>query len=95
MLSPMLVVLVMQNPSKAIIADTMKLKGNSSYGKTITNKERHRQVKYCDDEEVPSLINSPFFRELNTIDDETYEVQSSKNKIKLDLPLQVGFFVYQ
>ena len=83
------------DPSKAIIADTMKLVGNSSYGKTITNKERHRQVKFCDDDEVPNLINSPFFRELNPIDDDTYEVQSSKKKIKLDLPLQVGFFVYQ
>ena len=41
------------------------------------------------------MINSPFFRELNPIDDDTYEVQSSKKKIKLDLPLQVGFFVYQ
>ena len=40
--------------SKAIIADTMKLVGNSSYGKTITNKERHWQVKFCDDDEVPS-----------------------------------------
>ena len=39
------------DPSKAIIAGTMKLKGNSSYGKTITNKERHRQAKYCDDED--------------------------------------------
>ena len=47
------------DPSKAIIADTMKLVGNSSYGKTITNKERHRQVKFCDDDEVPNLINSP------------------------------------
>ena len=83
------------DPSKAIIADTMKLVGNSSYGKTITNKERHRQVKFCDDDEVPNLINSPFFRELSPIDDDTYEVQSSKKKIKLDLPLQVGFFVYQ
>ena len=83
------------DPSKAIIADTMKLVGNSSYGKTITNKERHRQVKFCDDDEVPSLINSPFFRELNAIDDDTYEVESSKKKIKLDLPLQVGFFIYQ
>ena len=83
------------DPSKAIIADTMKLVGNSSYGKTITNKERHRQVKFCDDDEVPNLINSPFFRELNPIDDDTSEVQSSKKKIKLDLPLQVGFFVYQ
>ena len=69
--------------------------GNSSYGKTITNKERHREVKFCDDYVVPELINSPFSRELNTIDDDTYEVQSSKKKIKLDLPLQVGFFVYQ
>ena len=41
------------------------------------------------------MVNSPFFRELNPIDDETYEVQSSKKKIKLDLPLQVGFFVDQ
>ena len=83
------------DPSKAIIAEMMKLVGNSSYGKTITNKERHRQVKFCDEDEVPSLTNSPFFRELNPIDDNTYEVQSSKKKIKLDLPLQVGFFVHQ
>ena len=52
-------------------------------------------MKFCDDDEVPRLINSPFFRELNPIDDNTYEVESSKKKIKLDLPLQVGFFVYQ
>ena len=75
------------DPSKAIIADTMKLVGNSSYGKTITNKEQHRQVKFCDDDEVPNIINSPFFCELNPIDDDTYEVESSKKKIKLDLPL--------
>ena len=83
------------DPSKSIIADTMKLVGNSSYGKTITNKEKHRQVKFCDDNEVSGLINSPFFRQLDIIDDETYKVQSSKKNIKLDLPLQVGFFVYQ
>ncbi len=62
------------DPSKAITADTMKLMGNSSYGKTITNKERHQEVKFCDDGIVPELINSPFFRELNTIDDDMYEV---------------------
>ena len=44
---------------------------------------------------MPNLNNSPFFHELNPIDDDAYEVQSSKKKIKLDLPLQVGFFVYQ
>ena len=29
------------DPEQAIIADTMKLLGNSAYGKTITNKDRH------------------------------------------------------
>ncbi|CAB4019980.1 Zinc finger and SCAN domain-containing 22 [Paramuricea clavata] len=32
---------------------------------------------------------------MNVINDDTYEVESAKKKIKLDLPLQVGFFVYQ
>ena len=79
--------------SKAIIADTMKVVDNSSYGKTITNKDRHRQVKFCDDDEVPNLINSPFFRELNPIDDDTYEVQSRKER--LSWINQFGLFVYQ
>jgi hypothetical protein len=61
----------------------------SSYGKTITNKERHRKVDYCNDDEVSELINSPFYRQMNVIDDDTYEVESAKKKIKLDLPLQV------
>ena len=34
------------NPSKAIIADMMKLLGNSAYGKTVTNVDRHRDTKY-------------------------------------------------
>ena len=41
------------------------------------------------------MINTPFFRQLDPIDEETYEVQSFKKVIKLDLPIQVGFFVYQ
>ena len=33
------------DPDKAIIADTMKLLGNSGYGKTVTNIDKHREVK--------------------------------------------------
>ena len=69
------------DPNKSIIADTMKLLfvflklvGNSSYRKTITNKERHRQVKFCTDGEVSQLTNSPFFRQLDAINADTYEV---------------------
>ena len=37
-------------PNKAILAQTFKLWGNSSYGKTICNKEKHRNIRYCDSE---------------------------------------------
>ena len=33
------------DPDKSIIADTMKLLGNSAYGKTVTNVDRHRDIK--------------------------------------------------
>ncbi len=36
-----------EDPDKAIIDDTMKLLGNSGYEKTVTNVDRHRDVKYC------------------------------------------------
>ncbi len=83
------------DPSKSIIADTMKLMGNSSYGKTITNKYRHRNIKIADSEQASSLVNEPLFRDLNDISEICYEVEMAKAKIKHDLPIQVGFFVYQ
>jgi len=36
------------DPSKKVLADTSKLIGNSCYGKTITNKDRHRDVVYVE-----------------------------------------------
>ena len=77
--------------SKAIIADTIKLVGNSSYVKTITNKERHRQVKFCNDDDVPSLINSPFFRELNPIDDTRTKCKAARKKLNWIYPFKLDF----
>ena len=69
--------------------------GNSSYGKTITDQERHREVQFCEETKASRLINKPFFRQIELIDKNTFEVQSCKKKIKLNLPMQIGFFVYQ
>ncbi len=84
-----------QNPDYAIIADTMKLLGNSGYGKTITNKDKHRQIAYCDDKEAPNKVNEVQFRQLNALDDDLYEVEMAKKVIKYDLPEHIGFFTYQ
>ena len=83
------------DPDKAIIADTMKLLGNSGYGKTVTNIDRHREVKYCTEVGTSSHINNKRFRQLDVVTDDAYDVTSSKACLTYDLPHHIGFFVYQ
>ena len=80
---------------KAVIADTMKLLGNSGYGKTVTNVDRHRDLQYCTEVGTSSLINNKRFRQLDVVTDNAYEVEMSKRVVKYILPLHIGFFVYQ
>jgi hypothetical protein len=56
------------DPNKRILADTCKLMGNSCYGKTITNKDRHRNVEYIDGHSEASETISCFdFESLNQL----------------------------
>ena len=83
------------DPDKSIIADTMKLLGNSAYGKTVTNVDRHRDIKYCTEVGTSLLINNKRFRQLDVVSEDAYEVTSNKARVTYDLPLHIGFFVYQ
>ena len=83
------------DPDKAIIADTMKLLGNSAYGKTVTNVDRHRDIKYSTEVGTSALVNNKRFRQLDVVAEDAYEVTSSKACLTYDLPLHIGFFVYQ
>ena len=64
-----------------LISFFLFLVGNSSYGKTITDQERHREVRFCEETKASRLINKPFFRQIDQIDENTYEVQSCKKTI--------------
>ena len=83
------------DPDKAIIADTMKLLGNSGYGKTVTNIDRHRNVLYCTKARTSSLINNKRFRQLEVVTNNAYEIEMSKGVVTYTLPLHIGLFVYQ
>ena len=39
-----------ENPSSGVVAETMKLSGNSSYGYQIMDRSRHTITKYLNDE---------------------------------------------
>ena len=84
-----------EDPDKAIIADTIKLLGNSGYGKTVTNVDRHRDVKYCTEIGTSALINNKRFRQLDVVTEDAYEIEMNKSVVKYTLPFHIGFFVYQ
>ena len=50
--------------------------GSSSYGKTITDQKRHREVRFCKETEASRIINTPFYRQIEQIDKETYLQES-------------------
>jgi hypothetical protein len=87
-----------RDPSTAIIADTKKVIGNASYGSLIMDKTKHRDIKYVQGENETCLkINDPCFCKLECLDDEDqyYEMEMAKKVIRLDLPIQLGYFILQ
>ena len=52
-------------------------------------------MEYCSDAEASRKVNTHLFRKLENITEDTYEVESCKKTVKLNLTIQVGFFVYQ
>lgn len=86
------------DPSNTILADTRILEGNSAYGSTIMNQKKFQDVKYVRGEGRAMLeINQPQLKKLTPllVKEELYEIEKSKKVIKLNLPIQIGYFILQ
>ena len=83
------------DPNKQILADSFKLIGNSAYGKTLTNLEKHNNVEYVHPDLVETFIKNPLFKKTTPLSSELQEVECGKSKVRWSLPNQIGFFVYQ
>ena len=64
-----------KNPNSSVVAETMKLLANSSYGYQIMDRSRHTATKYLSDEKTHRAINSKLFKRPNHITDQLYEVE--------------------
>ena len=84
-----------ENPNKSVVAETMKLLANSSYGYQIMDRSRHTVTKYLNDKKTHSSINSKMLKRLNHITDQLYEVELVKSEIEHREPIVVGFFILQ
>ena len=83
------------DPAKAVLGELFKLLGNSYYGKTITDMEKHTDLQFERLFGAARAANDWRFRTLQEISGGFYEVQMAKRKIKFNLPELVGFYVYQ
>ena len=86
------------DPSKTILADTRKLEGNASYGSTIMDQEKFQSVKYVQGEgEAMMEANLPQFKKLTSLveEDEYYEIEKDKKCLRMNLPIQIGYFILQ
>ena len=81
---------VNRDKDKALIAEMSKLIGNSSYGRMITNKEKHHDIVYVDESEISTEIIDNHFYDMTELPDGYYEVEKTEKKINLDLPIHIG-----
>ena len=84
-----------KNPDCKILSDLYKLLGNSSYGKTICNKQNFTDTRYMSPEKARRIALHWTVQDVQDITDNTYEVTSLPTVVTYDLPIQIGFMVYQ
>ena len=81
---------------QSIIADTMKLIGNSGFGSMIMDQEKHQKVIYVrGDKDIQMKVNDPHFKKLTEFSEDFCEVEMSKSKQILNLPIQIGYSILQ
>ena len=81
--------------TSSVVAETMKLIGNSSYGYQIMDRSKHSKTQYVVGAEVDKLVNERNFKNLNVLPSSIYEVEMVKSEVNHKEPIIVGFFILQ
>ena len=84
-----------ENPNSSVVAETMKLLANSSYGYQIMDRSQNTVKKYLIDEKTHAVNNSDFFKKLDYVNNSLYQVELPKAQIEHKEPIIFGFFMLQ
>ena len=84
-----------EKPNSTVVAETMKLLANSSYGYQIMDGSRHTVTKYLSDEKIHAAVNSKLFKKPDHVNNSLYGVELAKAQIEHKEPIIVGFFILQ
>ena len=84
-----------ENPNSSVIAETMKLLANSSYGYQFTDRSRHTIRKYPSDKKTHGANNNEMFKRLGYRNGQLYEVELVKSDVEHKEPKNIGIFLLQ
>ena len=84
-----------ENPSSSVVAETMKLLANSSYGYQIMDRSRHTVTKNFTDGKPAAANNSKLSKKLDYVNNWLYEVELATAQIEHKEPIIVGFSILQ
>ena len=79
---------------KKVVANAMKLVGNSAFGRSGMDKSKHKEVKYADEDNIQSFVKKLNFHDMDFLDG-AYEVSMRKRRIKLNNPIHLSIAIYQ
>ena len=84
-----------EDTNSSVVAETMKLLANSSYGYQNMDRRRHTVTMYLSDEKTHATFKSKLFKRLDHMNNSLYEVKLTKAEIEHKEPIIVGFFILQ
>ena len=82
-----------QNPLSVVVAETLKLLGNSSYDYQIMDRSSHTITTYLNDEKTDKAIVEPLFKRSNNFHKDLYSIELLKSITEHKEPIIVGFFI--
>ena len=66
------------DPDFAILRETSKTSGNSSYGYTCIDKSKHNSVRFCEKDNLSRHIRDPYFKSIEELKGGIFEVVKGK-----------------
>ena len=84
-----------ENPNSSVVAETMRLLANSSYGYQFMDRSRHTVTKYLSDEKTHVTISCKLFKKLDHMNNLLYEFEFAKAELEHKEPIIVGLFNLQ
>ena len=78
------------NPNCSVVAETMKLLANNSYGYQFIDRSRQSITQYTNDGKTHSAINNEKFKRMGYINDQFYEVELANFEIEHKEPVIAG-----